>query len=200
MAKSKPKKAKTNAKSKAKTNAKPKSKPKPKPKSKAKPKINSKSKSQGKAKTAKPKKQVAAKKVAKSAGKVKSNKKASSNLQAKPKSPSASKASDVRKTSTESSVAGVFTPLDDRVMIERAGVADRTPGGLYIPDTVADRPNRGKVIAVGRGHRDKKGRVRPLDVEKGDEVLFSAFAGSEITISNREFLILREDEIIAVVK
>jgi chaperonin GroES len=95
-----------------------------------------------------------------------------------------------------------FSPLDNRVVIQRAGVADRTAGGIYIPDMVADseRPNNGKVIAVGPGHRDRKGRLRPLDVQMGDTVMFQKFAGSEITIEGQEFLILREDEIIAVLK
>lgn len=94
----------------------------------------------------------------------------------------------------------IFTPLDDRIVIQRAGAADRTPGGLYIPDTVTDRPNQGRVIAVGRGHRDKKGRVRPLDVQLGDTVMYSPFAGSELKVSGVEVLVLREDEVLAIVK
>lgn len=96
-----------------------------------------------------------------------------------------------------------FTPLDDRVLVQRSEAATRTAGGLYIPDTVssADRPSQGRVVAVGHGHRDKKGRLRPLDVQLGDTVMFPAFSGSEVTLGAGEsLLLLREEEIIAVVK
>jgi len=85
-------------------------------------------------------------------------------------------------------------------VIQRAGAADRTPGGLYIPDTVADRPNQGRVIAVGRGHRDNKGRIHPLDVQLGDTVMYASFAGSELKVSDLEVLVLRENEVLAIVK
>lgn len=113
------------------------------------------------------------------------------------KSQAAAKASNKKSTSDLSSI---FTPLDDRIVIQRAGVADRTPGGLYIPETVADRPNQGKVLAVGRGHLDKKGRIQPLDVQLGDTVMYAAYAGSEMTLNGLEVLVLRENEVIAIVK
>jgi len=98
--------------------------------------------------------------------------------------------------------ARVFTPLDNRILVEKTGAAQRTPGGLYIPDTVSsgDRPTQGRVVAVGRGHIDKKGRLQPLDVKVGDTVMFNAFTGSDVRIENSDFLCLREDEILAVVK
>ncbi len=99
------------------------------------------------------------------------------------------------------SISKMFTPLDDRILVERDGVADRTPGGLYIPDTATsvDRPTRGKVVAVGRGHLDKKGRVKPLDVRLGDTVMFAPYSGSEIKIEGLDLLVIRESEIIAIV-
>ncbi len=99
-------------------------------------------------------------------------------------------------------MANMFTPLDDRVMVERAEVSDRTPGGLYIPETASDsdRPKQGKVVSVGRGHRDKKGRLKPLDVQIGDTVLFSMNSGSEVNMADQSWLLLRENEILAVLK
>ncbi|MDX9732474.1 MAG: co-chaperone GroES [Bdellovibrionales bacterium] len=101
----------------------------------------------------------------------------------------------------------MFSPLDDRILIERVGASDRTPGGLYIPDSVKERPTKGVVVAVGRGHRDAKGRIRPLDVKVGDVVLFSAWAGSEIELSSTigqsaavgtSYLIMRETDLLGV--
>jgi chaperonin GroES len=99
-------------------------------------------------------------------------------------------------------VSKAFIPLDDRVLVRRMAVELRTPGGLYIPDTVssAERPTQGQVVAVGRGHQDKKGRIRPLDVQNGDTVMFAPFSAAEITINNQELLVLREQDILAVVK
>ncbi len=113
--------------------------------------------------------------------------------------PAAVKASAKVKTADYSQV---FSPLDDRVLVLKVGFSNRTPGGLYIPDTVSgdDRPSQGTVVAVGPGHRDKKGRLRPLDVKIGDTVMFKAFTGSDVKIDASELLCLRESEIIAIVK
>lgn len=119
------------------------------------------------------------------------------------KKPAPNEASTKAKSAKRSvDLSSVFTPLDDRILVERMRAAERTPGGLYIPDSVAsgDRPNQGRVVAVGRGHLSKKGRVRPLDVHLGDEVMFNNFAGSEVQIESQDYLLLREDEIIAVLK
>lgn len=99
-------------------------------------------------------------------------------------------------------LSGLFTPTDDRIVIERMGLSNRTPGGLFIPDTVADseKPNRGRVLAVGPGHRDKKGRLRLLDVQQGDVVIFDRYAGSEVKIADQEFVLLRESEVVAIEK
>lgn len=95
-----------------------------------------------------------------------------------------------------------FNPLDDRVVVAREEALTRTPGGLYIPDTVTsgDRFYQGRVLAVGRGRLDKKGRLMPLDVQLGDLVLYSSYSGSDIKMGTREVVILRESEILGVRK
>ncbi len=99
-------------------------------------------------------------------------------------------------------LSALFSPLDDRLIVEAVEAATRTAGGLYIPDTVdaSDRPQQGKVLAVGRGHRMKKGRIRPLDVQLGDTVLFESFAGSAIKIGSREVMVIRESQLLGIVR
>jgi chaperonin GroES len=75
---------------------------------------------------------------------------------------------------------------------------DKTAGGLYIPDTAKEKPIRGKVVAVGSGKRDKDGKTVQLDVKAGDRILFSKYSGSEVKIDGDEHLIMREDDILAV--
>jgi chaperonin GroES len=89
-------------------------------------------------------------------------------------------------------------PLDDRLLVEKLVASDRTPGGLYIPDMAQERPTKGKVIAVGKGHRDAKGRTRPLDVKVGDVVLFTQWSGSEIELDGTTYLIMRETDLLGV--
>ena len=98
-----------------------------------------------------------------------------------------------------SQLAGLFTPLDDRVLIEVERVT-QTAGGLFIPASAGDRPQQGTVLAVGRGRCDKKGRVRPMDVKQGDEVLFAAFSGTPVELSGRDIIILREADLLGVVE
>jgi chaperonin GroES len=92
-----------------------------------------------------------------------------------------------------------FSPLDDRVLVLPEGKSDRTAGGLFIPETVQDRPLRGKVVAVGHGRRGKKGDIKPLDVKLGDEVLYGPYTGVNLELRGQDVLILREEEILAVV-
>ena len=99
---------------------------------------------------------------------------------------------------SKSSTAFAFQPLDDRILVERAGESNMTPGGLYIPDTVSERPTKGVVKAVGRGHQDKNGRVQPLDVKIGDTVLFTNYAGTEVEFGGETYLILRETDLLGV--
>lgn len=93
------------------------------------------------------------------------------------------------------------TPLDDRLIIQLSGAEKMTAGGLYIPDTVADTSGnlQGVVVSVGRGHVSKKGYLRPMDVQLGDKVVFSEYAGSKIKIQNEDLIIIREGDVMGVV-
>ena len=92
-------------------------------------------------------------------------------------------------------------PLQDRIIVERVEEETKTAGGIIIPDTVSkEKPQQGKVIAVGKGKVTPEGKVLPLDVKKGDRVLFGKYAGSEIKIDGKEYLIMREDDILGVIE
>ncbi len=92
-----------------------------------------------------------------------------------------------------------LTPFRDGVLVERVVESDRTSGGLYIPASAVDKPLKGVVVSAGRGKFSKRGKFRPLDVQAGDEVVFAKFAGTEITVDGRDYLLVREDEILGVV-
>lgn len=89
-------------------------------------------------------------------------------------------------------------PLHDRVLIKRLDEEDKTAGGLYIPDTAKEKPIQGKVVAVGAGKRDKDGKLQALDVKAGDKVLFSKYSGTEVKLDGDEHLIMREEDLLAV--
>jgi chaperonin GroES len=92
-------------------------------------------------------------------------------------------------------------PLQDRIIVERVEEETKTAGGIIIPDTVSkEKPQEGKVIAAGKGKVTPEGKVLPLDVKKGDRVLFGKYAGSEIKVDGKEYLIMREDDILGVVE
>jgi chaperonin GroES len=92
-------------------------------------------------------------------------------------------------------------PLQDRVLIKRLeDDVEKTKGGLYIPDSAKEKPQQGKVIAVGKGRVSEDGKVTPLDVKTGDKVLFGKYSGSEIKVDGEELLIMREDDILGVVE
>ncbi len=91
-------------------------------------------------------------------------------------------------------------PLQDRVLIRRVAEEEKTKGGIIIPDTAKEKPAEGEVIAVGSGKYDDKGKLRPLDVKKGDRILFGKYSGNEIKLDGDEHLILREDEILGVLE
>ena len=93
-----------------------------------------------------------------------------------------------------------FRPLHDRVVVKRIDAEEKTAGGIIIPDTAKEKPIMGEIIAVGSGRVSEDGKVRPLDVKKGDRVLFGKYSGSEITIDGDEFLIMREDEILGILE
>ena len=90
-------------------------------------------------------------------------------------------------------------PLHDRVIVKRLDEETKTAGGLYIPDTAKEKPIQGKIIAVGAGKRDKDGKIVALEVKAGDRILFSKYSGNEIKIDGEEHLIMREDDILAVI-
>jgi chaperonin GroES len=89
-------------------------------------------------------------------------------------------------------------PLHDRILVKRLDEESKTSGGLFIPDTAKEKPIQAKVIAVGAGKRDKDGKIHALDVKPGDKVLFSKYSGSEVKIDGEEHLIMREDDLLAV--
>lgn len=89
-------------------------------------------------------------------------------------------------------------PLHDRILLKRDNEEERTAGGLYIPDSAKERATRAKVVAVGRGRTLQDGTVVPLKVKAGDTVLFGKYAGTDITLDGQEHLIMREEDIIAV--
>ncbi len=91
-------------------------------------------------------------------------------------------------------------PLHDRVLIKRLDEESKTSGGLFIPDTAKEKPIQGKVIAVGAGKRDKDGKLVALDVKAGDKVLFSKYSGTEVKIDGDEHLIMREEDLLAVLE
>jgi chaperonin GroES len=91
-------------------------------------------------------------------------------------------------------------PLQDRVLIRRVAEEEKTKGGIIIPDTAKEKPAEGEVIAVGSGKADEKGTLRPLQVKKGDRVLFGKYSGNEIKIDGIDHLILREDDILGVLE
>jgi chaperonin GroES len=91
-------------------------------------------------------------------------------------------------------------PLHDRLVLKRVQEETKTSGGLFIPDTAKEKPARGVVIAVGQGKRDKDGKRVALDVKEGDEVLFGKYAGSELKLDGEEHIVLREEEILAVIE
>jgi chaperonin GroES len=91
-------------------------------------------------------------------------------------------------------------PLHDRILVKRIESEAKTKGGIIIPDTAKEKPQEGQVIAVGPGRVNDEGKVTPLDVKKGDKVLFGKYSGSEITLDGEEHLIIREDDVLAVLE
>ncbi len=89
-------------------------------------------------------------------------------------------------------------PLHDRVLVKRAEEERKTPGGIVIPDNAAEKPIMGKVIAVGNGKALENGEFRPLDIKAGDKVLFGKYSGTEVKLDGEEYIVMREDDIMAV--
>jgi chaperonin GroES len=93
-----------------------------------------------------------------------------------------------------------FRPLHDRVVVRRVGSEEKTKGGIIIPDTAKEKPQEGEVIAVGPGARDESGKIVPLDVKKGDRILFGKWSGTEVKIDGEDLLIMKESDIMGVVE
>jgi chaperonin GroES len=91
-------------------------------------------------------------------------------------------------------------PLQDRVIVKRLEEEEKTKGGIIIPDTAKEKPQEGKVIAVGKGKVTEDGKVIPLDVKVGDKILFGKYSGTEIKVGGEEHLIMREEDILGVIE
>ncbi len=91
-------------------------------------------------------------------------------------------------------------PLGDRVLVKRLEAEEKTKGGIVLPDTAKEKPQKGEVVAVGKGKVLESGKVESLEVKKGDKVLFGKYSGSEITLNDQEHLILKEEDILAILK
>jgi chaperonin GroES len=93
-----------------------------------------------------------------------------------------------------------FRPLHDRVVVRRIEAQEKTAGGIIIPDTAKEKPQEGEVIAVGSGARDESGKLVPLDVKKGDRILFGKWSGAEVRIDGEDLLIMKESDIMGVIE
>jgi chaperonin GroES len=93
-----------------------------------------------------------------------------------------------------------FRPLHDRVLVRRVKEEEKSKGGIIIPDTVKEKPQEGKIVAVGTGTRGDDGKVTPLDVKAGDRILFGKWSGTEVTIDGEELLIMKESDILGIVE
>ena len=93
-----------------------------------------------------------------------------------------------------------FRPLHDRVVVRRIDAEEKTKGGIIIPDTVKEKPREGEIIAVGPGGRDEAGKLIPIDLKKGDRVLFGKWSGTEVKIDGQDLLIMKESDIMGVLQ
>lgn len=104
----------------------------------------------------------------------------------------------IAHTEKERRVDMIVRPLHDRLLIKRIEEKESAKGGIIIPDTAKEKPQEGEIVAVGGGKKTEDGKVLPLDVKKGDRILFGKYSGTEIKLENDEYLILREDEVLGV--
>ena len=91
-------------------------------------------------------------------------------------------------------------PLHDRVIVKREDEERKSPGGIVIPDTAAEKPVRGRIVAVGKGKILENGSVRPLDLKVGDKILFGKYGGTEVKVDGDELLVMREEDVMAVIE
>ena len=90
-------------------------------------------------------------------------------------------------------------PLHDRVVVRRTEEERKSPGGIVIPDTATEKPSKGEVVAVGKGKILESGEIRPLDLKKGDKILFGKYSGTEVKVDGEDLLVMREDDVMAVI-
>ena len=102
-------------------------------------------------------------------------------------------------TATASHTSLKLKPIGEKVIAQRLGSVEKTKSGLYVPDTAQEKPQEGKVIAVGSGRTLKNGKVVPLAVKAGDRIIFGKYSGSEIKVDDKEYVFLSEDDILAIV-
>jgi len=98
-----------------------------------------------------------------------------------------------------SSKKNKIRPLQDRIIVERLAPEEKSMGGIILPDNAQERPQRGRVVAVGKGKVREDGIVTPVDVKEGDEILFGKYSGTEVKVEGSELLIMREDDVLGVV-
>jgi chaperonin GroES len=91
-------------------------------------------------------------------------------------------------------------PLQDRVIVKRIAEEEKSKGGIFIPDTAKEKPQEGKVVAVGKGKVNDDGKITPLDVKVNDRILFGKYSGTEINVDDEEHLIMREDDILGIIE
>lgn len=91
-------------------------------------------------------------------------------------------------------------PLHDRIIVRPAKAEEVTRGGIIIPDTAKEKPMQGEIIAIGQGKQNEEGKITPLHVKVGDQVLYGKYAGTEVTVDNEELLIMRESDVFAIIK
>ncbi|MGR4000850.1 MAG: co-chaperone GroES [Alphaproteobacteria bacterium] len=92
-----------------------------------------------------------------------------------------------------------FRPLHDRVLVRRTDGDEKSPGGIIIPDTAKEKPQQGKILAIGPGGRDESGKLTPLDVKVGDNVLFGKWSGTEVKVQGEELLIMKESDVMGII-
>lgn len=90
-------------------------------------------------------------------------------------------------------------PLHDRILVRRMAEEEKTAGGLFIPDTAKEKPQRGEIIAVGKGRVNEEGKTMPLEVRAGDRILFGKYSGTELKIGGEEFLMMREEDVLGII-
>lgn len=91
-------------------------------------------------------------------------------------------------------------PLGDRVVVKPLESGSKTKGGIVLPDTAKEKPQEGEIVAIGKGKLLENGEIRPLEVKVGDKILYGKYSGTEITLDEQEYLILREEDILAIIK